>query len=217
LFRSLCELLEQNDDEDDGYYSRKIPSSTITTIEWLAQNCYIDTSSLTSVGDFFRYCEVCRDHKTKCSKGYSYNNHGINRQQITICDECLRRYREKRYELFGFGKPTGVIAVSVKFRVECLIMSALRLALMNNRKFKGNVRGGSSNGSSISISKSATEDDADIYLSPEYYNIFYTAIANALDHSPTVREYFHDNRSRIKPDNKSLWPLHYQAYKEYGV
>jgi hypothetical protein len=41
-------------------------------------------------------------------------NHGINRQQITICDECLRRYQEKRYEFFGFGKPTGVIAVSVK-------------------------------------------------------------------------------------------------------
>jgi hypothetical protein len=221
LFVSLYELLEQNDDDDDGYYSRKmIPSSTITTIEWLAQNCYIDTSSLTSASDFFRYCEVCRDHKTKCSKGYSYNNHGINRQQITICDECLRRYQEKRYELFGFGKPTGVIAVSVKFRVERLIMPALRLALMNNMKTKGNVRGGSSNGSSISISKSAasaTEDDADINLNPEYDNIFYTAVANAFDHSPTVREYFHDNRSRIKPDNKSLWPLRYQAYKQFGI
>jgi hypothetical protein len=212
----LYELLEQNDDDDDGYYSRKTPSSTITTIEWLAQNCYIDTSNLTSVGDFFRYCDICRHHKTESSKGYCYTDRGKNRQVITICSECLRRYQQERYQLFG--KPTGVIAISLKSRVECLIMCALRLALMNNRKIKGNVRRRSgSNSSGISISKSAIEDDADIYLSPEYDNIFYTATANAFDHSPTVREYFHDNRSRIKPDNKSLWPLRYQAYKEYGI
>ena len=88
---------------------------------------------------------------------------------------------------------------------------------MDNRKFKGNVRGGSSNSSGISISKSATEDYADIYLNPEYDNTFYTLTANAFDHSPTVRKYFHDNRSRISPKNKSLWPLRYQAYKEYGI
>lgn len=172
-------MLEQNDDDNDGYYGRKKPSSTITTIEWLAQNCYIDTSSIISVGDFFRYCDICGHYKTESSKGYCYRDKGKNRQVITICIECLRRYQQERYQ--RFGKPTGVIAVSVKFRVECLIMSALRLALMDNRKFKGNVRGGSSNSSGISISKSATEDYADIYLNPEYGNIFYTATANAFD------------------------------------
>jgi hypothetical protein len=196
-------LFNVHSNDDDHYHDRKIPSSTITTIKWLAQNCYIDTSSLTSTSDFFRYCEGCRDHNTKCSKGYSYNNHGVNRQQITICDECLRRYQEKRYELFGFGKPTGVIAISLKSRVECLIMCALRLALLNKRKTKRSTRGSSNS----SISMPTTADD-DVHLNPECDNeiniFFYAATANAFDYSPTVREYFHDNRSRIKPDNKSL-------------
>jgi hypothetical protein len=46
---------------------------------------------------------------------------------------------------------------------------------------------------------------------------FYNAAANAFDHSPTVREYFCNNCSRINPNNKSLWPLRYHAYKEYGL
>jgi hypothetical protein len=236
-------LFSIHSNDDDGYYGRKISSSTyITTIEWLAKNCYIDIYA--RVHDYneynnnkdnkeeekvrevysqpLKYCEVCRHLKLDYRKYYCYTDKGKNRQIITICTECFRRYQKIRYDLFG--KPTGVIAISDKSKVESLIMCALRLALVGNRKFKGNVRGGSSNGSGISISAlaasattSATEDDADIYLSPEYNNIFYTATANAFDHSPTVREYFHDNRSRTRSDNKSLWPLRYQAYKEFGI
>jgi hypothetical protein len=194
-----------------------IPSSIITTIEWLAQNCYIDTSSLTSTGDFFCYCDICRHHKAESSKRYCYTNKGKNRQIITICIECLRRYQQERYHLFG--KPTGVIAVSLKSRVECLIMCALRLALMNKRKTKKNRSSGNNNSSSISVSTATTITDDDVHPNPEYdnYNIFYSAVANAFDHSETIREYFHNNRSRTQSDNKSLWPLRYQAYKEYGV
>ena len=71
----------------------------------------------------YRYCDICRHHKTESSKRY-YTDKGKNRQVITICTECLRRYQQVRYELFGFRKPTGVIAISVKSRVECLIMCA---------------------------------------------------------------------------------------------
>jgi hypothetical protein len=62
-------------------------------------------------------------------------------------------------------------------------------------------------------------DTADIHLNPEYDNvsIFYAATVNSFDHSQTVREYFHNNRSRINPNNKSLWPLCHQAYKEFGI
>src|SRR5207248_81780 len=112
-------------------------------------------------------------------------------------------------------------------RVEGLIMCALRLVLMNRNeeKTKRNRRKGSSSDNSTSISTFATKtatDDDDIYLNPEYHNdgnnvFFYAVAANAFDHSPTVREYFHNNRSRITPNNKSLWPLRYQAYKEYGI
>jgi hypothetical protein len=105
-------------------------------------------------------------------------------------------------------------------------MSALRLAVMNNRKAIRKARGGSgSNGSNTSsVIVSATPivtDDIDIHLNPEYDNddniFFYTAAADGFDHSPTVREYFHHDRSRISSNNKSLWPLCYKAYKEYGI
>jgi len=119
----------------------------------------------------------------------------------------------KRYQLFG--KPTGVIAISVKSRVQCLIMSALRLAFMKRReKIK---RSNSSNNSINMPAATATDDDIQLDHGNDNDNIFYTAAANAFDHSPTVREYFHNNRSRTQSDNKSLWPLRYQAYKEYGV
>jgi hypothetical protein len=71
----------------------------------------------------------------------------------------LQRYQEKRYRLFG--KPTGVIAVSDKSKVECLIMCALRLALMNNTRIKRNRRRGSSN-SSISMSAAIIANDDNI-------------------------------------------------------
>ena len=48
-------------------------------------------------------------------------------------------------------------------------------------------------------------------------NIFYDAIANAFDHSQTVRKYFHDDRSKTQSDNKRLWLLRYQSYKEFGI
>jgi hypothetical protein len=95
-------------------------------------------------------------------------------------------------------------------------MCALRLALMNKRKTKRSTRGSSNS----SISTSATTDD-DVHLNPEYDNeiniFFYAAAANAFDHSPTIREYFCHDPSRISPKNKSLWPLRYQAYIQYGV
>jgi hypothetical protein len=68
----------------------------------------------------------------------------------------------------------------------------------------------------------STTDDVDIHLNPKYnddnsISFYYAAAANAFDHNQTVREYFDNNRSRIRPSNKSLWSLRYQAYKEYDV
>jgi hypothetical protein len=95
-------------------------------------------------------------------------------------------------------------------QVEDVIMSALRLAFMKKGKIKGS-----------SMSAAAADD---IHINPKDNdnddnndNIFYDAAANAFDHSPTVREYFHDNHSRTQSSNKRLWPLRYQAYKEYGI
>jgi hypothetical protein len=132
-------LLEK--DKDDDYRgSRVTPSSstTIITPEWLSQNCYIDTYSTVDgyynnynnyynnkgneEDSLLHYCEVCIDLKLDYRKYYCHTDKGKNRQIITICTECLRSYQEKRYRLFG--KPTGVIAVSDKSKVEGLIMCA---------------------------------------------------------------------------------------------
>jgi hypothetical protein len=47
--------------------------------------------------------------------------------------------------------------------------------------------------------------------------LFYHAVRMAYDQSEDVRTYFRNNPSKINSNNKSLWPLCYQAYKEYGV
>jgi hypothetical protein len=46
--------------------------------------------------------------------------------------------------------------------------------------------------------------------------LFFHAVRMAYDQSEYVRKYFRNNPSKINPDNKCLWPLRYQAYKEYG-
>jgi hypothetical protein len=47
--------------------------------------------------------------------------------------------------------------------------------------------------------------------------LFYHAVRMTYDQSEDVRTYFRNNPSKINPNNKSLWPLRYQAYKEYCV
>jgi hypothetical protein len=92
---------ESNADEDS---SKSISPHTITN-EWLAENCYIDTSSSAydfdddfgsgSQEDSCQYCEVCKHYKPNYHKVYCYTNKGKDRQRITICIDCLRKYQEK--------------------------------------------------------------------------------------------------------------------------
>jgi len=48
-------------------------------------------------------------------------------------------------------------------------------------------------------------------------DLFYAAVASTYDQSPVVREYLHNDRSRTRHHNKRLWPLRYQAFKEYRI
>jgi hypothetical protein len=120
-------------------------------------------------------------------------NNGKERQTITMCmQRCYHDYEQKRYELSGSGssgKPTGVIAIQARARVEDLIMATL-----------GKMHAGDGNDN---------DDNAG--------DLFYDVVALTYDQSPAVREYFHNDRSRTQPSNKRLWPLRYQAYKELGV
>jgi hypothetical protein len=103
--------------------------------------------------------------------------------------QCYPDYQQKRYKLFGSGKPTGVIAISARTRVEDLIITTLR---------------------KIHAAEGNGNDNKD-------GDLFYDAVAMTYDQSPVVREYFHNDRSRTQPSNKGLWPLRYQAFKEYGI
>jgi hypothetical protein len=209
---------ETNDDESS---SKKISPHTITT-EWLAQNCYIDTSS--SAYDFFgfdndcsteaqedspQYCEVCKHCKLNYRKVYCYTNKGKDRQLITICIDCLRKYEEKRYDLFG--KPTGVVAITTIARVEEMIMTTLRMILMEKKE-----NDGEKHADAIMIVHT-TDGDVTVDTAEDNDDLFYDAVALTYDQSPLVREYLHNDRSRTRPDNKRLWPLRFRSYKEYGI
>ena len=50
---------------------------------------------------------------------------------MTICIDCLRKYEEKRYDLFG--KPSGVVAITAIARVEERIMTTLRMILRRKK------------------------------------------------------------------------------------
>jgi hypothetical protein len=213
-------LIEQHSNDDENSI-KGISPHTITT-EWLAQNCYIDTSSFAS--DFFdnefssenhddsyQYCEVCKHYKLNYRKVHCYTNKGKDRQRITMCIDCLRKYEERRYELFG--KPSGVVAITTTARVEEMIMTTLRIILMKKEEDKEKQTAATP----MVIIHTATEGDVTINTSEENEDLFYDAVALTYDQSAAVREYFHNDRSRTRLDNKRLWPLRYQAYKELSV
>jgi hypothetical protein len=194
---------------------------TITT-EWLAQNCYIDTSS--SACNFFdnefssenqddssQYCEVCKHWKLNYRKLYCYTNNGKERQRMTICIDCLRKYEETRYEVFG--KPTGVVPITAIARVEEMIMTILRMILMEKRDKEEDDEQEKPIATAIVVSHTTTDGDVTINTAEDNDNLFYDAVALTYDRSPMVREYFHNDRSRTRPENKHLWPMRYQALK----
>jgi hypothetical protein len=239
-------LLEKEDD----YCSRVTPFSTYIPAEWLAKNCYIDSSTLISEYEditSLQYCEVCRHYRPDWFKTYCYyrsnnnnidnnndngriisssnqsisnTNHKINRRQITICMKCLDEYNHKeceqkvqRLDRFvsnnnaclnnGNGKWEvtigGVIDIETAGKAKEKIMLALKLAIITNNNKKN----------SAAITSDVDEVD-DEYL-------FYEAVRMAYDHSEDVRRYFRNNPSKVRPKNAALWPLRYQAYKEYSI
>jgi len=217
-------LIEQHSNDDEN--SIKGISPHTITAEWLAQNCYIDTSS--SAYDFFdnefssenhddsyQYCEVCKRSKPNYPKVHCYTNKGKDRQRITMCIDCLREYEERRYELFG--KPTGVVTITASARVEEMIMTTLRMILMNKKEKEEDNKKQAAAATPMVIIHTATEGDVTINTSEENEDLFYDAVALTYDQSAAVREYFHNDRSRTRLDNKRLWPLRYQAYKELSV
>jgi hypothetical protein len=128
-------------------------------------------------------------------KFHCYMNNGKDRQTMMMCMErCHHDYEQKRYELLGSGKPTGIIAISARARVEDLVMNTLG-----------------------KMYATADSNDNDGHNDNNDGDLFYDAVALTYDQSPVVREYFHNDRSRTRPDNKHLWPLRYQAFKEYGI
>jgi hypothetical protein len=93
----------------------------------------------------------------------------------------------------------GVIDIETADKAKEKIMLALMLAINANNDKKNSV-----------AHTAASNFDSDDCL-------FYNAVRMAYDLSETVRRYFRNNASRISPNNAALWPLRYQAYKEFGI
>ena len=128
---------------------------------------------------------------------------------MTICIDCLRKYEEKRYE--PFGKPSGVVAITAIGRVEGIIIATLRMILMKKKE------NDYAKQSAAMLMVHTTDGNITINTAEDNDDLFYDAVALTYDQSPAVREYFHNDRSMTRPSNKRLWPLHYQAFKEYGI
>jgi hypothetical protein len=53
-------------------------------------------------------------------------NNGKDRQTMMMCmNQCHHDYEQERYKLLGSGKPTGDVAITVRTRVEDLVMTTL--------------------------------------------------------------------------------------------
>jgi hypothetical protein len=174
----------------------------------------------------YRYCDICRLDRADWLKVYCYSNKGLNRQPISICMKCMDKYNHKKHEQQlqrlqrfasdnnaclnnGNGKLEviigGVIDIETADNSRNKIMLALMLAInANNNDQKNSV---ANTAASNFDSDDGSDDDC----------LFYNAVRMAYDQSETVRRYFRNNASRISPNNAALWPLRYQAYKEFGI
>ena len=211
-------MIEQYSNDDDS--RRKGISPHAITTAWLVQNCYIDTSSSAynfseNQEDSSQYCEVCKHCKLNYRKVYCYTNKGKDRQRITICIDCLRRYEEKRYRLYG--RPTGVVAITAIARVEEMMMTILRMVMRRKKDEEEEAEEQEKQSAAAMIVLHTANGDATINTGEDNEDLFYDAVALTYDISPMVREYFHNDRSRTQPDNKQLWPIRYEASKEFGI
>jgi hypothetical protein len=103
--------------------------------------------------------------------------------------------------------------------VEEMIMTMLRMILMKKKQEKRD-QGEDNEKQTAAIAMvimHTTDGDVTVNTAEDNDNLFYDAVALTYDRSPMVREYFHNDRSRTQPDNKHLWPIRYEASKEFGI
>jgi hypothetical protein len=181
----------------------------------------------------YRYCDICRLNRADWLKYYCYSNKGLNRQLITICIKCLDKYNQidhkqrlqrlllKQQQFVAENNNNaclnnnnndrnrkckvtigGIIDIKTADKTRNHIMLTLKLAINTNKK-KNSV-------ATTTASNFDADDASDDHL-------FYDAVRMAYDQSGDVRRYFRNNPSRINPQNKGLWPLRYQSYKQFGL
>jgi len=92
-------------------------------VDWHKEETNEDEDRIIS----YHICEVCRRSTPDWMRLHCYMNNGKDRETMTMCiQRCHHDYQQKRYELLGSRKPTGVIAISARTKVEDLIMTTLR-------------------------------------------------------------------------------------------
>jgi hypothetical protein len=105
---------------------------------------------------------------------------------------------------------------SIAYNAEDKIMLACKLLLTINSNNNNNGKKKNTIDTATTATSIASNFDSDGGNYDDGY-LFYRALRMAYDQSEDVRKYFNNNPSRISPKNKSLWPLCYQAYKQFGI
>lgn len=141
-------------------------------------------------------------------------NHKVHEQElqrlqlfVTENNVCLNNSNGQRTVTIG-----GVIDIKTAYNAKDKIMLAFKLLAINsnnsNNEKKKNTINTVPTVSSIASNFNYDNDDG---------CLFYHAVRMAYDQSEDVRTSFRNNPSKITPNNAALWPLCYQAYKEYSI
>jgi hypothetical protein len=110
-----------------------------------------------------------------------------------------------------------VVAITAIARVEEMMMTILRMVMRRKKDEEEEAEEQEKQSAAAMIVLHTANGDATINTGEDNEDLFYDAVALTYDISPMVREYFHNDRSRTQPDNKQLWPIRYEASKEFGI
>jgi hypothetical protein len=151
----------------------------------------------------------------KCLDKYNHKEYErkLQRRERLVADNnaCLNNSNNgQRTVTIG-----GLIDIKTAYKAKERIMLAFKLAINSN--INNERKNTIDTDSTTNIASNYDYDDDVVTNNNNNDELFYNAVRMAYDQSEDVRRYFRNNASRIRPNNAALWPLHYQAYMQFGL
>ena len=151
----------------------------------------------------------------KCLDEYNHKAYERKLQRLELLvtenNACLNNINGQRTVTIG-----GLIDIKTAYNAKDKIMLAFKLAINsnNNNEKKNDI---DTDSSTNIVSNFDYDEDNVVNNYNNYDELFYDAVRMAYDQSEDVCKYFSNNPSRTSPKNKGMWPLRYQAYKQFGI